>query len=137
MSRFEWDDSLDVGVKSMNDQHQQIIDMINIVADDVNNGINPLANFDALSRYVVQHFSDEEAFMRKKNYSGYESHIKLHAKLLDRVQQFRADMVSGALDTDELFVFLRMWLKTHIKGIDHKYGVECGDLKADGIRLAS
>ncbi|TGD75464.1 bacteriohemerythrin [Mangrovimicrobium sediminis] len=129
MSQFEWDDSLNVGVDRMNEQHQQIIHLINVVADDVENNENPLGSFDKLANYVVRHFQEEEKYMESHNYSSLSSHKIIHKQLLARVGQFRDSMVAGDLNTEDLFAFLRMWLKSHIKGIDQRYGIECANFQ--------
>ncbi len=129
MSQFEWDNSLNVGVDKMNDQHKQIIHLINVVAEDVENNHNPLGSFDKLANYVVRHFEEEEQYMESQNYSSLSSHKIIHKQLLARVGQFRDAMVAGDLNTDDLFAFLRMWLKSHIKGIDQRYGIECANFQ--------
>jgi hemerythrin-like metal-binding protein len=137
MSEFTWDDSLSVGVRQMNDEHKGIIQLINRVSNDVDAGTDPLPSFDTLADFVVTHFEHEEAWMDSHQYSGIESHKQIHVRLLARIGEFREQMLRGQVDTAELFTFLRMWLKSHIKGIDQKYGIECAGFHPSEVPSAS
>ena len=54
------------------------------------------------------------------------THKIIHENLLDKMADFHRSILMGTLDVEELFIFLRMWLKSHIKGVDRRYGEELG-----------
>ena len=120
-----WDNSLDLGVEPMNDEHKQILDVMNKIYDARAQGregatINALVT--ELGRVCEHHFADEERFMEKIAYPGVATHKQLHKQLLERVAQHGAAIkAAGGKPTDEFFDFLRFWLTSHIKGIDTKY----------------
>ncbi|EQC47521.1 bacteriohemerythrin [Bacteriovorax sp. Seq25_V] len=132
MAEFNWDNSLSVGVIEMDNQHKVLIDFINKLVDQIGSGDNAviLQKFDELSGYVVKHFEEEEALMDKFEFSGVTTHKLIHKQLLERVGEFRDKIVANSLDGDELVRFLKVWLTSHIKGIDIKYGNEINQKKA-------
>jgi len=45
----------------------------------------------------------------------------MHVHLLERLAQFETEMRMSGEATEDLFSFLKMWLKAHICGIDTQY----------------
>jgi hemerythrin len=121
--KFEWSDELSVGVDMMDKQHQNLIDKINILIEDINNDSpDILKDFSALGGFVVEHFNDEEKYMESIEFPNLEIHKNIHKQLLEKVGEFGQMIESGNLDKGQLVNFLKMWLKSHIMGIDMKYG---------------
>ena len=120
---FEWTESLTLGVSSMDQQHHQLIDLINKLVDELNKGepSNIKKQFDTLCQFVVKHFSDEENLMQSEGFPGIETHKVIHKQLLEKVGTFASSIENGNLDKNGLMSFLTMWLKSHIMGIDKKY----------------
>jgi hemerythrin len=127
MCFFEWDSSLDVNVEEMNDQHRKLIDKMEILYQKNLKGVPKeelIASADDLMTYCAKHFRDEEAYMASMNFAGLESHKKLHVNLMTDLKRYVDDFRNGDTDQvgDEFVTFLKMWLSTHIRGIDTKYG---------------
>jgi hemerythrin-like metal-binding protein len=79
------------------------------------------AALDALVKYTVKHFADEEAYMAKTGFPGIKTHAGVHKQLLEQVgTHVEAFRRSGKL-TDAFFNFLTFWLKAHIRGVDTRY----------------
>jgi len=122
---FQWDASkYGINVSTMDHEHEILIGHMNAVhalhvAQAPRNTVG--AALDKLVAYTRKHFADEEAYMARIGYSDLRRHAGIHKQLLARINEFTAEFArSGAL-SDEFFVFLRMWLKAHICGIDVKY----------------
>jgi hemerythrin-like metal-binding protein len=126
MPIMPWDQSLDVGVPSMNREHQEILDVMNKIYDAKSQGhegefINSLVS--KLGGVCVRHFQDEEKLMERIGYPEVGRHKQLHAKLLGQfTQHAEAIRAANGRPADEFFHFLKFWLTSHIKGIDVKYG---------------
>lgn len=129
MNDFVWNNTLSVGVDEMDKQHQVLIGYINNLVNEIEVKGDILKSFDILSAYVVKHFQDEEKLMEANNYSGIASHKIIHQRLLSSVGEYRDQISDKTLQSDKLISFLKMWLTSHIKGIDTKYGQEFGNLK--------
>lgn len=125
MPIMNWDKSLDIGVKAMNDEHHGLLDIMNQIYDAQAAGkqgavINTLVT--KLGEACTEHFAHEEAYMQRVGYPGFSSHKALHASLLSRYGSFATQIrAAGGVASDEFFQFLKFWLSSHIKGIDTKY----------------
>jgi hemerythrin-like metal-binding protein len=128
MAFFEWDESLDVGIESMNQQHHILIDLMDDVYTKNCANVSKtelLATIQTMSDYTVKHFRDEERFMMSLGFPGLEAHRRLHANLLNDLNLFIEKFKNSDHNTigDEFSIFLKFWLSTHIRGIDTRYGV--------------
>lgn len=127
LDRFEWNDRLQLGVNAMDDEHKILIGKINdliaaLEAQYVKKDKTLLLNaFDAMAEYTIEHFQDEERFMQSFNYPQFESHKKIHEKLLAQVGEYREQVAQDRLDDKILVNFLRNWLVSHIMGVDMQY----------------
>lgn len=125
MSEFTWSENLSIGVPSMDKDHQMIIQRMNQLAEVHENGAPysvQKAAFNALADVTRKHFSAEEEFMASLDYTGLGPHRHIHTNLLSKMNgHFDRFMKTQMLD-DEIFAFLTFWLKSHICGIDRKYG---------------
>jgi len=129
MAYFTWDEDLDVGVESMNDQHKHLIDLMETVYQK-NSGGAPrdeiLAAVDELGAFVVRHFRDEEALMAEQDFPGLDAHRQLHANLLRDFTSHTEAFRNGSDTTlpEDFMAFLSLWINTHIMAIDTKYSPE-------------
>lgn len=125
MPIMNWDKSLDIGVKAMNDEHHGLLDIMNQIYDAHAVGkqgatINALVA--KLGEACTEHFAHEEAYMQRIGYPGFTNHKALHTSLLTRYGDFAARIrAAGGIASDDFFQFLKFWLSSHIKGIDTKY----------------
>lgn len=128
MAFFEWDKSLDVEVELMNQEHQTLIGLMEALYQKNEAGASKqelITQASELVNYVIKHFKDEENYMQVANFPGLETHKKLHNNLMVDLNKLVMDFVNGANEkiSVEFVMFLKMWLFTHIRGIDTKYKV--------------
>ena len=128
MSLITWSDDLSVCIPAMDDDHRQLVSMINELYDAVQEGHGEELTDSILNRlvkYVQFHFAREELFMRTYGFSGYAEHKKHHEIMVAAVgnlfQKHAEDKTS--IDQNKLLAFLKSWLLKHIKGEDFKYKV--------------
>jgi hemerythrin len=127
LDQFIWNDKYLIGVDKMDDEHKILVDKINHLVVELdqfqkhNDSNKVLTAFDAMASYTVEHFKDEEDFMRSFNYPQLPSHSKIHQQLLLQVEAYRTQIIDGTLNDQKLVSFLRNWLVSHIMGIDTKY----------------
>lgn len=126
MPLMEWNETLDVGVQKMNDEHKDILSLMNRLYDCKSankSGQEVIALVQELGRVTTAHFVDEEAYMESISYANLPSHKLIHKDLLTKYTGYaqKIQQANGALP-DDFFVFLKLWLTAHIKGIDMKYG---------------
>ena len=135
MSFMEWDDSkFGLGVSAMDNQHKNLIKLINRYFDASKQPPNKTANsklLDELIQYTVTHFADEEKYMESIKYPGLTEHKFQHKGLVTRALEVKKafDAGNGAID-QEVLNFLKSWLMTHIQGHDMKYSKHAAGKKA-------
>lgn len=125
MSLIVWSDKLSVGIASIDGEHKKLIKMVNDMNDAMKAGKgNDVVGtmLDELVAYTVRHFATEERLFARHGYPETDAHKKEHEKLKADVTKFVEDFKSGkSAVAIQLFMFLKKWLESHIKGTDSKY----------------
>lgn len=135
MSLITWNDQLKVGVSIIDNDHQQLVRMVNELADAMKAGhgkdvLDKL--FHGLVDYTVKHFGNEERLMQQHGYPESPDHKKQHEDLkkqaVDLQQKFKGGSSSVTIET---LNFLKNWLANHILGTDKKLA---GFLNGQGVK---
>jgi hemerythrin-like metal-binding protein len=123
---FTWDPlKYSVKVPDMDREHQTLIRLMNTVyALHESGATRPVIGraLGELVSYTRRHFADEEAYMAQIGYADLPAHARIHGQMLERAGTFVADFERSGNLSEEFFNFLKFWLKSHIRGIDIKYG---------------
>jgi hemerythrin len=126
MALMEWNPTLSVKVQQFDDQHQQLLAMINELHDAMiaGKGNEVLGKtLDGLISYTTTHFADEENMMAVYDYPDAVAHKVEHENLIRQVTELQQKFNSGAtVMTINVLMFLRDWLMDHIHVTDKKYG---------------
>jgi hemerythrin-like metal-binding protein len=133
MAFFEWNSNMSVGVKASDDDHKQLMDMLNRLHEGMKNrqGKEVVGKvLDDLIRYTKFHFAREEEFFDRTGYPAGD-HKREHRELVKQAEELQSRYKSGesALSIETLD-FLKNWLTIHIQGTDKKYS---SHLNANGI----
>lgn len=124
--KIEWTDQLSVGFPQMDDDHCQLIAIINRLSTAGALGNRQVIEFvlEDLLRYTQIHFEQEEILMQSLAYPGYIRHKTLHDKLRKTLESIRWEYFQGLRKTiqKDLLVFLSDWLSNHILKEDIPYG---------------
>lgn len=122
---FKWSPDYSVNIKTIDDQHQELVNILNrlFVAVSKREGDRVIAGIlDALVSYTQTHFALEERLMRQAKYKDLEPHIAEHKKLLAELDHLaKKHMLEDKPIYFEMLTFLKTWLKEHIQGVDTKY----------------
>lgn len=122
---FVWSEAnFGLQIKEMDDEHKVLIDKMNKLHQAWENKapaetMGPL--LEDLAKYTIKHFADEEAYMERANYEGIKTHKMIHKQMLDQFDGHLKDFKNKKVLTDAFFMFLKVWLASHIRGIDMKY----------------
>ncbi|MCB0263413.1 MAG: hemerythrin family protein [Calditrichaeota bacterium] len=121
--RIAWDDSLSSGNRAVDIQHKYLIDIINELADVIEQkkgrqAVKKVINL--LKYYTVWHFEREEKCMEKFNCPTAKANKGAHAKFIETFLQFESDYRNGASDDLAMRMYKELtdWLVSHIKKID-------------------
>jgi len=125
---IEWkDDVYSVGITAMDDQHKVLIGLINGLEK---HRWNPNKEFqekvlNTLLGYINEHFSEEEAMMKRMNYPHLDAHIMGHQDFIKKVEhikeQFELSDESSSQALSDLLAYLNEWLTKHILHQDQDY----------------
>ena len=122
---FKWSSDYSVNIKTIDDQHQELVNILNrlFVAVSKREGDKAIAGIlDALMQYTQKHFSLEERLMRQAKYKDLESHMAEHRMLIEQLDQLsKKYLLEEKPIYFEMLSFLKTWLKEHIQGVDRKY----------------
>ncbi len=128
MKKIEWQNSLSVGIESIDKQHKQWIQYFNDTAEAIasqKNRTQISKTLGFLMDYTETHFSTEEKFMAGSNYPGLPEHKAKHNELRSALSNLVKDYEDEGI-TDNLArgidAFLGNWLIKHIHEVDMKFG---------------
>ncbi len=126
MKKISWSDSLNIGVKKIDDQHKRLVQLTNNLisatqsgfADDI---LVPICQ--ELAEYVEDHFRDEEMYMREVAFPKLDEHALQHRQLREKVQDYVRALNNGEpVDSRHVLAFLRSWLIDHLIHSDTQIG---------------
>ena len=121
---FELGSSLIMNVPEIDEQHSYLTGLINDYHASIRGEASREQLADILAflvSYVGIHFSTEERLMEETSYPGGQAHAAEHACLTEKVAGMAALYETGQRpDEEQLAVFLRDWLVTHVGETDRK-----------------
>jgi len=122
MSLLQWKPEYSVGIESMDDEHREMIGLINATYEKLENESDAGQIEDCLGEIlstISMHFALEERMMRRSRYADYQAHKDDHEKLLDQIRDlmdvFFDDAVTGSKLLEER---LSSWFAAHFSSFD-------------------
>lgn len=118
----EWDKRFNIGVDSIDKAHRKLFSIVHrliTLSKDKTNGQWACAEgIKYFKNYAIQHFADEEAYMRSIGYSGYEMHKRLHDDMRDKtLPALEKDLTESDYSEESIHHFIGIcvgWLTAHI-----------------------
>jgi len=125
MDLYEWKDTYSVGIKSIDQDHQGMLNLINQLFEAMSHGKAKEVLSETLSKliaYTRTHFKREEILFSTTNYPDYQEHKTQHDLFIDKINDLKKQFDSGATQISvELIKYLTDWLVNHILISDKKY----------------
>lgn len=124
MTVFVWQDSYNLGLELIDNQHKVLVRIINDLDDllHVDFSNDKLASlFSELVEYTKLHFSTEERLMKTRDYDSDQriAHIRQHQQFVDQVRSLNNDSVDYSKEEAEwILKYLTNWLINHILKVD-------------------
>ncbi len=124
MGKIEWQEKYRIGIDEIDEQHKRLFKLFNDINDIEN--LNVLSDevvsaLFAIINYAKLHFSCEEDYMERINYTLIEEHKKEHSEfrkkaieLCDRAERQKVTIPKDIID------FLGSWIEEHIIKSDAK-----------------
>lgn len=125
MESFRWSNSYSVNVKAIDDQHMELIDIINRLHEAMLKNKSKLIMGDILKQlieYTNNHFTYEERLLEAHEYPSLTEHKRVHCEMRTKVNLLQSDYQAGkVILSTKVMDFLKNWLADHILGNDHLY----------------
>jgi len=124
MAYFEFDDSLKVGNKIIDQEHAVLIEYINLLQKSVENEISDtllIQVLDGLIDYTKTHFFVEEELMKAMDYPEASVHLSAHESFRNKIDGLKASFEQdGTNISGDVLEFLKDWLTNHILKVDRR-----------------
>lgn len=127
---IQWDEQYSTGIKTIDDQHKELINIIGTLSDLLTSAIEGQDIYDpmteiitSLTNYTIYHFNYEEELFAKYGYEDAAPHTKEHQNLIAEIENLDFE----AIDEDQvtygkkILRFLLSWVFKHISGTDFLY----------------
>ncbi len=118
----EWNKHFNIGVDSIDNAHRKLFSIVRRLvhlSKDENNGQWACAEgIKYFKNYAIEHFTDEEAYMRSIGYNGYEMHKRLHDDMRYKtLPALEKELTESDYSQESIHHFLGIclgWLTAHI-----------------------
>lgn len=125
MVLIEWKEEFETGVVKIDEQHKELIRLINQVHFEMAEGKEKsslIILFEELFNYVMIHFATEEQMMKKYRYEEFENHQKQHIKLKENMLKKKTEYEEKKIILSmRIMILLKEWLQNHILETDLKF----------------
>lgn len=126
MEFIAWDETMSVGVETLDLDHKRLLTMFNEL---LSSGVANRSKDDlsalllSLEDYTQFHFSREEDEMAACGYPDLEAHREAHRYFVTEIARQREEFDGGdaVMLRIDLILLLKEWLLEHIQGTDKKY----------------
>ncbi|SFM11451.1 bacteriohemerythrin [Pelosinus propionicus] len=118
----KWEDKYSLGVESIDAQHQELFHIANRIYELLKNEMildkfdHIMEIIDELKNYTVDHFKDEEEYMKSIGYKKFLSHKVAHTDFLDKMESIDVNKIDNGHNEYLLGIldFVCVWLVEHI-----------------------
>lgn len=127
MDIIKWRPAYESGVQSMDEQHRQLIHLINSMyrvlrKEESSETLDSILG--EMAAYAEKHLRAEEALLQEHGFPGYEEHLLLHQNYQKKVAALTKDWEQkDEMTAQNIYVFLRQWWLEHIVENDKEYGL--------------
>ena len=117
-----WQEDFSVGVVIIDEQHKNLLRVINeflYSLEDMDNREAIERRLEEMIRYTDYHFYTEQLLLEA--HPDFPEHLEQHWQLVKKSRQIQKDFQAYLVPPAEVFDFLVSWLKNHILGTDKVY----------------
>ncbi len=130
MSLLEWKPEFSIGNASIDHEHEQMIQQINALYDQLSAPVeaaNGAAVLGEIHADISAHFALEERLMLKADYVEYEDHKEDHEELLDQIHDLMENFFNDPEAGQELLKSqLSDWFGRHFVSFDARLHKQLG-----------
>ena len=120
----EWHDTYSVGIPAIDEQHKQVLKILNSVFASVKNRNDSKALLNNLKKlwiFTLTHFSYEETLLEVVEYPRLDEHRRNHSRMKSQTSLYIADLEARQPDEIVILNFIKDWWINHINREDKDY----------------
>ncbi len=125
MEEITWSDAYSVGIPSIDEQHKNIICIINRLTALSSASSQSESVPEALSemlQYAKEHLAYEEQLLERHGYPDFDNHKAKHIEYVENIVKFSTKAITeGEADPKSLLAYLHTWWTNHILHEDMQY----------------
>jgi len=125
MKEIIWSNAYSVGVQSIDEQHKNIIRIINKLSIASNSPSHAESVPEVLAemlRYAKEHLAYEELLLKKHDYPDFENHKSKHIEYVESIIKFSTEAITEQQpNPKKLLTYLHSWWTHHILHEDMQY----------------
>ncbi len=118
----KWEEKYRLGVEAIDEQHKELFQIANRIYELLKNEMildkfdHIMEIIDELKSYTVDHFKDEEEYMKSIGYKKFLSHKVAHTDFLDKMENIDLNKIDNGHNEYLLSIldFVCLWLVEHI-----------------------
>lgn len=121
MNEFIWNDRYLIGSEEVDSQHRYLFELANQLVEATRD--------DEITRLLMlfyqharEHFSNEEALMKRADYPGYLMHVEAHNQMLSKLVDISQTIQQKQWNPSDIKVFVTRWVLVHILEDDMPLG---------------
>jgi hemerythrin len=118
-----WNNTLETGIPVIDEQHKELFRQVDILLDTSNkNRVNETLDF--LGKYVIKHFTAEEAMHARSAYPKAAEHKKMHVAFVSTYKNLHDEYTKSGMNLATLMKINNTvvnWLKDHIMREDKNF----------------
>ena len=125
MSFIEWSEDENVDIKIIDDQHKNIVSLLNELHEFLGSNRTFLEKnlVERMLKNLREHFDTEERLMKESKFQYFYSHKMEHDRFYSKIEDFYDDLLKGEKKvTLELLNSIKIWLFNHLEINDRKCG---------------
>ena len=132
MSLLQWKSEYSIGIASIDDEHREMIDLINLIYSELASDADVVQIDECLGDIfsaISMHFALEERMMRGCGFEEYEAHKDDHEELLEQIRDLMDDFTDNAeIGAERLSRRLNDWFADHFSTFDARLHGKLGHL---------
>ena len=132
MNLLQWKPEFSIGIASIDDEHREMIDLINLIYTELASDADVVQIDECLGDIfsaISMHFALEERMMRACGYEGYAAHKDDHEELLEQIRDLMDDFIDDAeIGAERLGRRLNDWFADHFSSFDARLHGKLGHL---------
>ncbi len=121
MTLIEWSPQFSLGVAELDNEHRDLLQIINRLYEQIQSGHYQTTVIDALEELhgsAANHFAHEEEIMRNRHYAKFDEHHADHRRLLAEITAMIHQCQDGIDDDEAMAKWLYEWFSHHSKTHD-------------------